>query len=361
LLKAWPEKGPELLFSTAEIGKGYSAAVWVKGVLYVTGMIDTLDYLTAIGEDGAIIWQVPFGRSWEDSFPDTRCTPTVDGDRIYVISGMGEVACVSTSGDILWKVDVDETFEAKWHLWGVAESPLVIDNMVICTPVGEKASLVALNKHDGSLVWSADPVRGRRSYVSPTLYEYNGISLILAKSSTDLFAVDPANGNVEWSYHYSLLMPEDEIFINAGYDMTAAMLTLAPDGKSVSLKYTDHTFDNHFHGVVLVDGYLDGSNWFNNSQGRWVCMKWSTGEIKYVDEWKTKGNILYADGLLYVYEEKGTVGLVNPDKDGFEVISSFRVREGKGPHWAHMSIYDGKLLVRHGEVVMVYDIRDSNL
>ena len=143
--------------------------------------------------------------------------------------------------------------------------------------------------------------------------------------------------------------------------MTAVMLTLAPDGKSVSVKYLDHTFDNHFHGVVLVDGYLYGSNWYNNSKGRWVCMKWSTGEIKYVDQWKTKGNILFADGLLYVYEERGTVGLVKPDKNGFEVISSFRIREGKGPHWAHLTIYDGKMLVRHGEALMVYSIRDEQL
>jgi len=419
LLKSWPEDGPELLFSSSDIGKGYSSGVFSNGVLYVTGMKDTLDYLTAIGEDGAIMWQVAFGLSWEDSFPDTRCTPTVDGNHIYVISGMGEMACISTAGDILWKVDVDGLYESKWHIWGVSESPLIVDNMVLCTPVGEKASLVALDKNDGSLIWAAKPVRGRRSYASSILYEYNDTRLILAKSSTDLFAVNPENGNVEWSFAYDQLMTydedededeyeedeeemeeeeeemeedgegdeeedegeeedeeedpdfgliftntptfhNDEIFLTAGYDMTAAMLKMAPDGKSVSVKYTDHTFDNHFHGVVLVDGYLYGSNWYNNSKGRWVCMKWSTGEIKYVDEWKTKGNILYADGLLYVYEERGTVGLVKPDKDGFEVISSFRIREGKGPHWAHLTTYDGKLIVRHGDVVMVYDIRVGN-
>lgn len=410
LLKAWPEEGPELLFSTSDLGKGYSSAVLHNGVYYVAGMKDTLDYLTAIDESGNIKWQLAIGRSWEDSFPDTRSTPTVDGNNIYVISGMGEVVCVNTAGDIQWQVDVDGIYESKWHIWGVSESPLIVDDMVLCTPVGEKASMIALNKQDGGLVWAADPVRGRRSYASPILYEYEDVRLILAKSSTDLFAVNPENGDVVWSYAYDQLMTydedededeeeeeeedeedeedveeeeededeeedpdfgliftntptfhKDEIFLTAGYDMTAAMLKLAPDGKSVSLKYTNHTFDNHFHGVVLVDGYLYGSNWYNNSRGRWVCMKWSTGEIKYVEEWKTKGNILYSDGLLYLYEERGTVGLVEPDKDGFELISSFRVREGKGPHWAHLSIYDGKLLVRHGEVLMVFDIREGNL
>ena len=97
LMKVWPEKGPELLFSTSDIGKGYSTAVFDNGVFYVTGMKDTLDYLTAIDEDGSMKWQVSYGLSWEDSFPDTRCTPTVEGDHIYVISGMGEVVCITNS------------------------------------------------------------------------------------------------------------------------------------------------------------------------------------------------------------------------------------------------------------------------
>jgi outer membrane protein assembly factor BamB len=408
LLKTWPETGPELLFSTSDIGKGYSTAVMDNGVLYVTGMKDTLDYLTAIDEDGNIKWQVPYGLSWEDSFPDARCTPTVEGDRIYVISGMGEVACFSTSGKQIWKSDVDSDFEANLHIWGVSESPLLIGDMIICTPVGNKASMVALNKFDGSLIWAAQPVQGQRSYASAVPYEYKDISLILAMSTTDLFAVNPENGNVEWSFGLAQIMPEedegedeegeleedeeeedeegeleeedeedeeeeevegwiitntpvyykDEIFVTNGYDLPAVMLKLAEDGKSCSVKFIDHTFDNHHHGVVLVDGYLYGSNWYNNSRGRWVCMKWSTGEIKYVEEWNSKGNILAAEGLLYVYEEKGNVGLVKPDNKGFDVISSFRVREGKGQHWAHPSIYDKKLLVRHGEVVMVYDIGD---
>jgi len=396
LLKEWPDTGPELLFSTSGIGKGFSSAVLDEGILYVTGMIDTLDYLSAIDEHGDIRWQKPYGRSWKNSFPDTRSTPTIENEYIYVLSGMGEVSCFSKTGEKIWYVNVDNDFETTWHRWGVSESLLIIDDMVICTPVGKKASMIALNKHNGNLIWSAHPVPGRRSYVSPILYEFNDIRLILGKSSTDLFAVNPENGTLEWTYSYYLLQPEkeddegnegqededteekeepelgwiftntpiyheDEIFITAGYDMAAAMLKLSPEGKSVSVKWIDHTFDNHHHGVVLVDGYIFGSNWYNNRDGRWVCMNWNTGEIQYVDEWRTKGNIIYADGLLYVYEERGNVGLVKPVKDGFEVISSFRISDGEGPHWAHLSIYEKKLLVRHGNVVLVYNIADSDI
>ncbi|MCF6333988.1 MAG: hypothetical protein L3J11_11955, partial [Draconibacterium sp.] len=149
---------------------------------------------------------------------------------------------------------------------------------------------------------------------------------------------------------------EDEIFLTMGYNYPAVMLKMDSTGTSVSEKFTDHTFDNHHHGVIYYDGYLYGSNWENNRRGKWVCMKWDTGEIKYVESWDTKGNIIMADGLLYCYNEKGNVGLVKPDPNGFDVISQFKITEGAGPHWAHPFIADGKLLVRHGDVLLVYDI-----
>ena len=89
-----------------------------------------------------------------------------------------------------------------------------------------------------------------------------------------------------------------------------------------------------------------------------LTVDWETGEVMYEEKWHNKGSVIYADGLLYIYEEKqGHVGLAEPDPGGFRLISSFRVQAGSGPHWAHMSVYNGKLLIRHGEALMVYDIK----
>ena len=152
---------------------------------------------------------------------------------------------------------------------------------------------------------------------------------------------------------------DNNIFLTMGYDYKAVMLEMDSLGTGVTEKFVDHTFDNHHHGVILYDGYLYGSNWYNNKQGRWVCMKWDTGEIMYVDDWESKGSMIMANGLLYCYNEKGSVGLVKPDPDGFEVIGTFKITEGAGPHWAHPFIGEGKLLIRHGDVLMVYDIAEN--
>ena len=135
------------------------------------------------------------------------------------------------------------------------------------------------------------------------------------------------------------------------------MLKMDSTGTSVSEKFIDHTLDNHIGGLVYHDGYIYGSNWFNNKQGNWVCMAWDTGEIKYVTPWDTKGSVVMAGGLIYAYNERGNAGLIKPSPDGFELISEFKITKGAGPHWAHPFIKDGKLFMRHGDVLMVYDIK----
>lgn len=377
LIKNWPEAGPVLVMKVDGLGDGLSSAVEHEGVIYVTGKKDTLDYLSAINATGSILWQVPYGKAWYKSYSGSRCTPTVEEDRVYVVSGSGRLACLdAASGNERWSVEVDQVYEAQYHLFGLAESPLIVDDMVISIPGGKKTTAVAFNKYTGEPMWQSEPIDGRRSYASPILYEHNSIRLILGFTSKDLIAIDPADGTIAWTYPYfkhsvennveeiginmtnTPLFRENEIFITSGYNCPSVMLTLEEDGKSVSEKWINPTFDNHHHGVVLVDGYLYGSNFYHNRFGKWVCVDWETGEIMYLTEWKNKGSMIFADGLLYVYEEKsGFVGLVEPDPDkGFVVVSSFQNKEGKGPHWAHPSIYGGKLMIRHGEVLQVYDI-----
>ncbi|MCG6185789.1 PQQ-binding-like beta-propeller repeat protein [Maribellus maritimus] len=377
LLKEWPADGPAQILEVEKIGKGWSSPIFYNNMIYTTGMIDTLDYLSAIDMDGNIKWQVSYGRSWNQSFPDTRSTPTVEDDRIYVQSGTGRLVCLNReTGKEIWAVDVDKEFECQYHVWGNAETPLIVDDKVICTPGGQKTSVVAFDKMTGELAWQSESIGGPRAYASATVYEFNGHRFVLAVIASHLIALDPNSGEIKWTYQYwkpkewkwqdngliwtnTPLCKDNRIFITMGYDYPAVMLEMDSLGSGVSEVFVDHTFDNHHHGVILYDGYLYGSNWFDNKRGRWVCMSWNTGEIKYVADWDTKGSLVMADGMLYAYNERGNVGLVKPDPDGFEVVSQFRISKGAGTHWAHPFIADSKLFMRHGEVLMVYDIKNK--
>jgi outer membrane protein assembly factor BamB len=375
LMKEWPENGPERILEVEGIGKGYSSPIMVGDMIYTTGMIDTLDYLSAVNMEGNIVWQVPYGRSWNKSFPDTRSTPVVEDNRIYVQSGTGEVSCINReNGETIWKVDVDDEFEGEYHIWGNSETPLIVDDKVICSPGGKATSVVALNKMTGETVWQTKSLGGPRAYASPTIYEYKDFRFILAVIGTHVMAIHPGNGEIAWSYQYwdseiwdqngliwtnTPVLKDNEIFITMGYDYPAVMLEMDSTGTSVSEKYRGRTLDNHHHGVILHDGHIYGSNWYNNKQGRWVSKVWDTGEIKYVEPWDTKGALVMADGMFYAYNERGNVGLIEPDPEEFNVVSEFRITDGAGPHWAHPFISDGKLLIRHGDVLMVFDIKED--
>ncbi len=374
LLQKWPDAGPQLLLKVEGIGKGYSSVIAIDKYIFATGMIDTLDYLSCITPEGLVKWKVPCGRSWTQSFPETRGSATVEGDRVYVISGTGQLSCINVEdGSTLWKVNVDKDYKSEWHIWGVSESPLIVDDKVICSPGGKETSIVAFDKMTGKLIWKSESVGGPRCYISPIVYEYKQFRYILAATGTNLIALEPASGKVAWTFKYwdgakwdqpgliwanTPVVKGPDIFISMGYDYRNVMLTMSEDGKSVTEKWSNLVLDNHHHGLIELDGNLYGSNWISNSKGKWICLDWSTGETKYETEWQTKGELVYADGLFYVLEEKtGTVALVKPNPQSFEVISSFKLQGGSGPFWSHPFIANGKLYLRHGDVLFVYNIK----
>ncbi len=376
LLAKWPEAGPEMIMKASDVGNGYSSPVLHDDVIYITGKKDENDILSAVNLNGKTLYQVVYGKSWNNTYPETRSTPTIDGDRIYVISGMGEVVCLEKStGKVRWSVNAHEQYQGEIHRWGVAESPLIVEDIVTYTSGGSLTSLIAFNKMTGKEVWKSESVGGARTYVSPVLYKYGNVQLIVASTSDYVFAVNPGDGKVWWKYSYlpvegdgrgatnstnSAIIRNNEIFISKGYDQYGVMLQVASDGRSVKEKWRTNVLDTHHGHYVNVGDYIYGSNWLNNSKGNWVCLQWETGEVMYENEWITKGPIAFADGRLYCYEERsGNVALVRPTPEKFDIVSTFQIKDGTGPHWAHPYIKDGKLIMRHGDVLMVFDIKSS--
>ena len=374
LLQEWPSGGPEVLFVSEDIGRGYSSAVATDERIYVTGLEDSTEYLTAMDLQGNILWRKPFGRAWNQSLPDSRCTPTVEGDRVYVLTGLDHLTCFhAVTGEVIWSVDVHEQYNSHWDMFGVSESILLVDDKVIVSPAGAATTVIALDKYTGEPVWKSPSIGAQRSNLSPALVEHCGKKYIITASRTHVLGVDAGTGEILWTYLYNILTEGGDnttilantptysdscLWITSGWDRESIMLKLAPDGRSVEEKFLDRTFDNQNHGVVLVDSFLYGSNFTGRNSGKWVCMNWHTGEIVWIGDFHNKGPVISADGMLYILEEKrGHMALVRADPGSFQVVSSFRVEEGNGPFWARPTIYHGMLLVRHGEKVIAYDIR----
>lgn len=372
LLKSWPEKGPALLWSCTDLAKGNSSVSFGKNTIYTTGNKGNDDILFALDMKGKILWQTVFGRSWNQSYPESRATPTVEGNRVYCTSGYGDLACIDgTTGKIIWAYKASEIHKGTYGSWGIAEAMLIDGNKVYFSPGGPQTMTIALDKTTGKLIWKSASLNDKPGYVSPILVNYAGKKMLINVSLGHVFGVDVANGEILWKVAHvnkeggdlikcvTPLFKDGRVYVTGGYNTGGMMVEIGKDGKSAKVVWTDEVLDVHHGGVVLVNGYIYGSNWLSNSNGNWCCIDWNTGKKMWEQRWNNKGSIIAADGMLYIYDEKfGNAGLLRPNPQKFDLVSSFKVTLGSaGPYWAHPVIKDGILYLRHTNALMAYDIK----
>jgi len=364
-MKRWPQDGPKELWSYDGLGEGYSSVSVVGGIVYTTGMIGGQEYLFAFDSQGKPKYKVNYGPEWTKAgnYPSARTTPTIDGDRLYLMSGQGRLACYkAATGERLWYVDTLDKFKGKNIPWGIAESPLIDGEKVICTPGGQDATMVALNKMTGATIWTTQGLSQLSAYCSPILVERGPNRLLLTMVEKAVIGVGADTGRVYWiiphevSYDIQAVSPAYQdglMYFTNGYHHGSHVFQLSPDGTSVTPKWSEESLDVHHGGVVLVDGNIHGAS----SSGNWICLDLATGKVEFTDKLVGKGSVIYVDGMLYGYGEKGQVGLIKIKPDGYELVNSFRVRQGSKEHWAHPAISDGRLYIRHGDCLMCYDIK----
>jgi outer membrane protein assembly factor BamB len=377
LLKSWPAGGPTLLWSNLDLAKGYSSPSFGANTIYITGNKGDDDILIALDMKGKILWQTVMGRAWTQSSPESRAAPTVQGNRVYTTSGFGDLACIDgANGKIIWSYKASELNKGTYGKWGIAEALLIDGDKVYYSPGGPETMTIALNKVTGKLIWKSATLNDKPGYVSPILINYAGTKMIVNVSMGHVFAVNALNGEILWKVSHEQSSNPDMrrfelikcttplynngmVYVTGGYDTGGMMVRIASDGRSANVVWTDLILDNHHGGVVLVNGYIYGSNWLNNNNGNWCCIEWNTGKKMWEQPWNTKGSIISAEGMLYIYEErKGNVGLLKVNSEKFDLISSFQVTQGEsGPFWAHPVIHNGVLYLRHGNALMAYDIK----
>ena len=160
LLRAWPKEGPKLLWQNKEVGGGYGTPAIVGETIYIVGNegMDNEFLLALSVKEGRKLWSTKIGKvghpEQEPKYPGGRSTPTVEGGRVYVLGSDGDLLCAdAANGKEVWRRHLRTEFGGKYGQWAYSESPLVDGNAVVCTPGGPEATIVALNKADGKVIW----------------------------------------------------------------------------------------------------------------------------------------------------------------------------------------------------------------
>ena len=374
LLKSWPEGGPKRLWLFKNAGEGYSGPAVVSGRLYTMGTREDQEMFLALdANSGAEIWVSMIGAVRPDERGNgSRGTPTVDGERVYGMTGRGEVACAQLSdGKVLWKKSMSD-LGGKVPAWGFSESVLADGENVICTPGGSAGTVAALDKKTGELRWQSADLTDASDHSSIIRIVHNGVPQYVQLTKKTLFAVSPRDGKVLWKAPFpgasaAAVIPtpiysDGYVFATSGYHV-GCMLAKIEEKGDASIVYQNKLMQNHHGGVVLVEGRLYG---YSDSAG-WLCQNFKTGEQIWSSKNLGKGAVTCADGMLYCVEEgKGTVALVETsptewvEKGRFTLEPRTTIRTKDNRVWTHPVVSNGKLFLRDQDLIFCYDVKKSS-
>jgi hypothetical protein len=385
LLKSFPPGGPRLVWTFEQAGIGYSGYSVVGGRLYSIGDEGREEFVFAVDTtNGKELWRRSIGKSYSNGYGGgPRCTPTVDGDALYVLGANGDLACLAAAdGKVRWATNLSKEYKGQMMSgWGYSESPLVDGDQVVCTPGGSEGTVAAFDKATGKFRWRSTDLEAKAAYSSIVVSEGGGVRHYVQLTAEGPAGISPKDGKVLWHEKVTdwstAVIPTpvvdgDYVYVTSSYGAGCGLVKLTGDGSGgikSQVVFTDRKLDNHHGGVVLVDGHLYYSS--GNANGKktapFVCQEFKTGKVT----WK-KANTLepsgitYADGHLYCYgQTTGTVVCVTASPTGFEETGRFTIpkqttrRSRQGGIWTHPVIADGKIYLRDQELLYCFDLRDG--
>jgi outer membrane protein assembly factor BamB len=370
LLKSWPAGGPKRLWVNENAGLGYAGFSVVGNRLFTMGLRDNQELILCLdASTGKELWAAPAGAKYPNNWGDgPRATPTVDGNHVYAIGGQGTLVCAQVAdGKVVWQKSLTTDLGGKLQSWGYTESVLIVDNLVVCTPGGDKGTLAALKKDTGELAWQSGELTDNAQYSSPILAMHHGKPQIVQLVMTKVFGVDPANGKVLWKQDFpgrvavipTPIYHDGHVYVAAGYGVGCMLVKVGADN-SVSVAYENKVMKNHHGGVIRVGDHL-----FGHSEGPgWVCQNFKTGEEVWASKKLGKGAIHFADGMFYCLDEgSGDVALVElstkewVEKGRFKLDPQTKQRSPQGRIWTHPVVVNGRLYLRDQELLHCYDVK----
>ncbi|MBM3810345.1 MAG: polyvinylalcohol dehydrogenase [Acidimicrobiia bacterium] len=364
LLQRWPEGGPKLVWKAQGLGEGYSSMSVADGRIYTQGQRGEVQYVMAFdAATGKKLWETANGRPYRERRGDgPRGMPTIEGNRLWAYAADGSLICVeAATGKKIWGYNAVEKFGGSVPHWGISESPLIDGDRLIAVTGGSGASVVALNKATGDLVWKSQS--DDAAYSSAVIAVTGGVRQLLTFTERGALGLRADNGELLWRYAQvanrtanvaTPIYRDGHAFYSSDYGTGAALLKLEAQGGSVKASevYFTREMRNHHATSVLV-----GDTLYGFSSSVLTAMKFLTGEVAWRDRSVGKGSLIFAEGHLYCFGENGEVALVEATPEGYKEKSRFRLTIGSRPSWAHPAIADGRLYLRDQDTLYSYGIR----
>ena len=373
----WSAKKPPLAWSFKQAGMGYSSPAIVGTTLYCQGALNNKGFAFALdAQTGVLKWKQELGDEIvEDRENAPRGTITVDGDKLYMIRGIGQIHCLSAAdGKVIWTKDFKKDFNGVlMSRWGYSESPLIDGNLVICTPGGADGTIIALDKNTGAMVWRVTELKDQAAHSSTIVADVDGVRQYIQSTSTSVVGIAAKDGKLLWKVDVpgfrNAVIPtpvynDHMVYATSGYNAgcVGIKLTKSGDTFNTEMVYSNRNMVNHHGGVVLVNGYIYG---YSDPSG-WVCQNFKTGETVWSERNNevAKGAVLAVnDRLILLNERNGLLTLVAASPDGWKEFGRIdfpertQISTTDNAVWPHPVIANDKLYVRDHDLLFCFDLK----
>ncbi len=410
IIDSFPKNGPPLRWS-AKLGGGYSGPAVSDGRVFVMDRVPASDSLSdgellhegeppknqnflrrkLPGRERVVCFREQDGKQlWEHTYdcPYTsvalyaigpRCTPTVDGDRVYTLGAEGDLFCLSTStGKVVWSLDLQEHYKFEMPEWGIASHPLVDGDRLICMVGGEGSTCVAVDKATGKEIWSSVSAR-QPGYCPPVIYEIRGERQLVIWDSDAVRGLDPKTGEEFWSvpfeptYAMSIGAPQlagDNRLYVMSFNRKSALIEIAENGRSAKILWTGRNklgIDGVLNTAVIHDGYVYGCG----NGGRYVCAKLETGERVWESFQPSTGKRPAAWANVFTVKngdryfqanDLGDLIIARMSPSGYEEVSRANLIEpthhvgGRTLVWSHPAFANRHVFLRNDREIRCYSL-----
>jgi outer membrane protein assembly factor BamB len=365
IVESWPEQGPPLLW-TFELGQGYSGFVTAGERVFTQFQTRTGQFVICLdAATGYEIWRQRVDWPWQPAgaYPGPYSTPTWSDGRLYYSTPAGTAGCLdAASGREIWSLDVLKKFDGKGTEFGYAATPLVEYGRVILPVGGKGASVVALDAKDGSVVWQAGDDQASYCPIYPVTLD--GRRLAIGHLRNSLVAHDMASGELLWRKSLSQgydehsawpLYAEPNLLMTAPFRAGARLYRLgfSEAGLDVKAAWGTPELSNDVCSSVLVDGFVYGfdlkqpqTSAHRPSRGRFKCLDFATGKVRWETDQVGQATIVVADGKLILLNDSGTVIVARVNSESYEEFCRAQVLEG-GLCWTPPALSNERLFVRN--------------
>ena len=367
--------GLELLWDVDYLCKGEQSVTWscpaVSGNhLVIPGRHDSVDIIFCLDPiKGILLWthafDAPAGNPSYGEGP--RATPTIDGDRVYVLSRGGILLCLSLKdGSVIWEKTYIADLGAVVPKWGFAGSPVLFGDKTLIVQVGNTALVYGLDKYTGEILWQSGPAPA--SYSTPVVIQHQDKPLLLVVGGQAFFAIDPTTGTDLWQIPWEVknninictpvYSPRHEIaVISSWYRKGSEAVRI--DRERAVVRWHNNDLEAHQADPLILDDYLYGfSGMSAHNRDKFKCLDLLTGEVQWASSELGSGQFIYVEPYILSVNIKGSVYLSLPSPEGLEVVTKIDqlIETDNAKFWTKPVLAQGNLYLRYANRLYCYKL-----